>query len=84
MPTEPNRELNRAFAAALRRLREGRGMTQEDLAYESGVGRVAIAQMETGRRLPSLATLFRLAEGLRMEASDLVGEVERSRGGAGS
>ena len=71
-------ELNRSFAAALRRLRERRDMTQEDLAFASGVGRVAIAQMETGRRLPSLPTLFRLAAGLEMTTAEFVGEVERS------
>ena len=68
--------LRRAFATALRQLREGRGMTQEDLAFEAGVGRVSIAQMETGRRLPSLPTVVRLAAGLGVTAAELVGRVE--------
>ena len=68
--------LRRAFATALRRLREDRSMTQEDLAFAAGVGRVSIAQMETGRRLPSLPTAFRLAAGLGVTAAELVGRVE--------
>ncbi len=70
-------DLNRAFATALRRLREERSMTQEDLAHESGVGRVSIAQMETGRRLPSLPTLFRLAAGLGVRPEALVAAASR-------
>ena len=73
-------ELNRAFATALRRLREGRNMTQEDLADKSGVGRVAIAKMETGRRLPSLPTLFKLASGLGLGAEEVVAAVSNELG----
>ena len=75
-PTDRDGPLRAAFATALRRLREGRSMTQEDLAFASGVGRVSIAQMETGRRLPGLPTLFRLAAGLDVTAAELVGYVE--------
>lgn len=73
-------ELNRAFATALRRLREAHDMTLEDLAHEAGVGRVAIAQMETGRRLPSLPSLFRLAAGLGVAPEALVAKVSREAG----
>ena len=82
-PTEGHRDdpLRAAFATALRRAREGREMTQEDLAFASGVGRVSIAQMETGRRLPGLATVFRLASGLGVPAAELVGAVEAAAQG---
>jgi transcriptional regulator with XRE-family HTH domain len=52
-------------------------MTQEDLAFASGAGRAAIARMETGRQLPSLPTLVRLAEALGVEASEVVRLIER-------
>ena len=68
MPTE----LHAALATTLRRLRQEREMTQEDLAFESGVGRVSIAKMETGRRLPSLPTLFELSRALGVTPGDFV------------
>lgn len=68
MPTE----LHTAFATTLRRLRQERSMTQEDLAFESGVGRVSIAKMETAKRLPSLPTLFELARALDIPPGEIV------------
>lgn len=77
MPADP---LSPAFATVLRRLREERSMTQEDLAFESGVGRVAIAMMETGRRLPTLPTLFRLAGPLGVSPATVIERVSREVG----
>lgn len=65
-------QIQLAFGTVLRRLREERGMTQEDLAHESGVGRVSIAMMETGKRLPTLPTIFRLADALGEKPEDIV------------
>ena len=65
-------DLQRAFPTVLRRLREERDMTQEDLAHESGVSRISIARFETGRRLPSLPTLFALADGLGVSAAQVI------------
>ena len=49
-----------------------RGMSQEDLAAESGVGRSFIAKLELGRNQPTLTTLFRLSPPLDMSAHALV------------
>lgn len=77
MASEPDQDrIQAAFATVLKRLREGRGMTQEDLGFEAGVGRVSVTMMETGRRLPTLPTLFRLAEALGVSGAELVGAVE--------
>lgn len=48
-------------------LRKERGFTQEKLAAESGLDRVAIANIEIGKRRPTVTTLFRLAEALGIE-----------------
>ena len=68
--------LTPSFGTVLRRLRAGRGMTQEDLAHESGASRAAIARMETGKQLPSLPTLLRLSSALGVNASEVLRLVE--------
>lgn len=70
-------DLHTSFGTVLRRLRAERGMTQEDLAFASGAGRAAIARMETGRQLPSMPTLVRLAAALGVDASEVVRLVEQ-------
>lgn len=66
-----------AFGAALRRHRLAGGLTQEDLAFESGVDRTFIARIEAGRRQPTITTVLRLARALGVPAADVVAETER-------
>lgn len=49
---------------ALREARISRGMTQLDLERAAGLKRSHISRIENGHRLPSLATLSRLAEAI--------------------
>lgn len=56
----------------LRVWREARGLTQAGLAQASGVNRVQIAEMETGRKSGSVATLQKLAAALRLAVDDLI------------
>ena len=57
----------------LNRLRRGRGLTQAELAEESGVAQSTIAQIETGKRpKPHPRTLKKLAEAMGGEARDLL------------
>jgi putative transcriptional regulator len=53
----------------VRRLREGRGMSQGQLAQELRVSRQTINAIETGRYLPSLPLAFAIGRffGLRLE-----------------
>ena len=55
----------------LRVYRDLRGMTQAALAAKAGVGRVTIAEIETGRKQGSIATLRRLADALGVTLDDL-------------
>ena len=66
-----------AFGNVLRRLRNERQLSQEALAFESGLERTFIARIETGRRQPTIASLFKLANGLDVSASYIVAEVEK-------
>lgn len=65
-----------AFGRALRSARMASGLSQEALALDSGVQRNFISLIETGQNQPTLTTIFRLAAGLNLKASDLVRDAE--------
>jgi DNA-binding XRE family transcriptional regulator len=56
----------------LKAWREHRGLTQQALAQNAGVGRDMIAQIETGKRAGSVATLDRLAAALALPIDALI------------
>ena len=72
--------IQKAFGNVLRRLRADRGLSQEALAFESGLSRTYIAYLEQGRYNPTLLSVLRLARGLKMKPSDLVREWEQEMG----
>jgi DNA-binding XRE family transcriptional regulator len=57
----------------LRVYRDLRGLTQSALAGRSGVNRVTVAEIETGRKRGSVATLRKLAGALGVTVDDLTG-----------
>lgn len=63
-PPEGETTLAAAFAYTLRTVRAGRKFTQMELAERANLHLSAIQSLETGRRSPSLETLFRLARAL--------------------
>ena len=65
-------DLRSIFAANLRRLRDQRGLTQNDLAQKAGVGRIYIWQLEHSIYHASLKIIERLAVALEVEPSDLL------------
>jgi transcriptional regulator with XRE-family HTH domain len=60
------------MAMKVRKLRQARGMTQEQLAEKTGVTREYIARLEAGRYDPSLSTIEKLAKALKVKASELL------------
>ena len=58
---------------ALRVYRDLRGLTQVALAEKAGVNRVSVAEIETGRKQGSVATLRALAAALGITLDDLTG-----------
>lgn len=64
---------NRLFdgESPLRVYRDLRGLTQAALAEQAGVNRVTVAELETGRKQGSLATLRALADALNVTLDDL-------------
>jgi transcriptional regulator with XRE-family HTH domain len=56
----------------VRRLRLGRGLTQEQLAFESRIDLTYMGGIERGKRNPSLLVLARVAAALHVEPTDLL------------
>ncbi|MET7938292.1 helix-turn-helix transcriptional regulator [Streptomyces sp. NPDC005322] len=72
-----------AFGMHLRRLREARGLTLEELATRSEMSFRGVVYIEHGRRNPSLTTLLNLARGLQAEPSALLAVFDSGHGGGG-
>ena len=70
-------DLRDVFAANLRRLRNAKGVSQDDLAYEASVSRSYLSQLEKGAFYASLKIVGRLAEALGVEPADLLKMPER-------
>jgi DNA-binding XRE family transcriptional regulator len=59
-----------------------RQLTQEAVAYQVGVSRQALSEIERGTQAPRWETLYVLAEVLRCEVYDLLPTVKQVRGRA--
>lgn len=65
-----------AFGLVLRRLRQEASLTQEELGFEADLRRTYVSVLELGQQQPSLATILKLARGLKIPASKLIALVE--------
>jgi transcriptional regulator with XRE-family HTH domain len=70
-----------AFGEVLRHIRKKRNLSQEMLARQTGFDRTFVGMLERGLASPSLRTLFRLAEGLRVTPSQIIRRMERLKSG---
>lgn len=68
-----------ALGERLRRERTARSLTLDDLARSTGVSRSMISEIEKGGKVPTVVVLHRIASGLGMRMSDLMGEAEPDR-----
>jgi XRE family transcriptional regulator, regulator of sulfur utilization len=73
-------ELAQRVASNLRERRKTRGMSLDELAASSGVSRAALSQIETQKSNPSLSVLWKIAVGLGIPFSDLLGDSSPSAG----
>jgi rhodanese-related sulfurtransferase/transcriptional regulator with XRE-family HTH domain len=65
-------ELDAVVGGNVRELRKQRGLTLDLLAGLSGVGRQALGQIELGRTVPSVATLWKIAKAFEVPFSALL------------
>lgn len=53
------------------RLRKESGLTQATLAKAANIDRAALANIETGKRRPTVTTLYKLASALKIKVEDI-------------
>ena len=71
-------KLDNSFGRSLRKRRLAKLFTQENLGLESNLSRAYISDLEMGKKDPSLFTVFKLANALRLKPSVLIDEVEHA------
>ncbi|MCW7540474.1 helix-turn-helix domain-containing protein [Aquabacterium sp. A7-Y] len=65
-----------AFGAVVRAERQQQGLTLSDLALRSGMNWRHLSRVERGESVPSLVTIFALANALEIPPRTLIGMVE--------
>ena len=70
--------LQQNIGVALRALRAQKGVSQEKLALETGIGRRYMSDIENGRRNVSLEIVEKIAAYFGMSASELVKTIEEA------
>ena len=72
----------KTYAERIRRLRKGRGLSQEELAARLGVSRSAVGMYETGKREPDFATWETIADLFDVDMDYLMGRSKVERRGS--
>jgi transcriptional regulator with XRE-family HTH domain len=65
-------DMRKLVGRNLRRIRQKKGLTQEQLAEISGFSQQYISGLEQGQRNPTVVTLYELASALGVSHLDLV------------
>lgn len=63
-------QFTKKVGANIKSLREKRGMSQEELAHETGLYRTYIGHLENARYSPSAYVLYKIAKALKIDISD--------------
>jgi transcriptional regulator with XRE-family HTH domain len=65
-------DMRKLVGRNVRTVRQAKGMTQEQLAEESGFSQQYISDLERGRRNPTIVSLYELAMALRSTPVELL------------
>ena len=65
-------EIRRQVGLNVRRLREARGLSQEELAFEAELHRTYISGVERGVRNPTVTVLAKIAQALKVSPDQLL------------
>jgi transcriptional regulator with XRE-family HTH domain len=74
---QPSSGPEKAFGEALRRIRERKELSQEQLALDAGLDRTYISLVERGVRSPTVRTVVKLAQVLNVAPSLIIREMEK-------
>jgi DNA-binding XRE family transcriptional regulator len=66
----------RALGEALREIRKEKGISQEQLALDSGLDRTYVSLIERGSQSPTIRSIIKLASVLQVAPSDIVLRME--------
>jgi transcriptional regulator with XRE-family HTH domain len=69
------------LATLVKRLREDRKITQEQLAFDAGITASALSRIERGLNSPGWMTVKGIARALGLSLEELVGAIEDARPG---
>lgn len=70
-------EIKEGFGKVIRELREQRKLSQQELADYSEVDRTYISDLERGLYYPTLNTIYKLAEVLKIKPHELIQRVDK-------
>ena len=73
--------IDKKFADVLRKLRLEKGLSQEAFAFEVGIHRTYVSQLERGLKSPSLKTIQKIATVLNITISEFMALVENEMNG---
>jgi transcriptional regulator with XRE-family HTH domain len=77
-PNSPTKNsIEELFGKLLQQLRKEKGLSQEELGFESGYHRTYISLLERGKKSPSLKTIFQLAKTLNVPPSEIIKGIQR-------
>lgn len=60
------------FGQNVRRMRKAAGISQEELAFQAGLARSYMSDVERGERNPTVKIIGRIAAALKISAAELV------------
>jgi transcriptional regulator with XRE-family HTH domain len=72
-------DMRKLIGQNVRRMRQKKGLTQEQFAEVSGFSQQYISSLEKGRRNPTIITLYELAVALGVSHIDLVRPVGKQK-----
>ena len=70
-------KIQNVFGRVVRQLRLKKGLTQEELGFESELRRTYISILELGQQQPTLTTIIKLSKALNIKPSKLIELLER-------
>jgi transcriptional regulator with XRE-family HTH domain len=70
-------KLDGAFGKSLKSRRLSSNLSQEQLGLKSVLSRPYISELEMGKKDPSLFTIFKLADALKVKPSFFIEEIEQ-------
>ncbi|PGS05894.1 transcriptional regulator [Bacillus cereus] len=70
-------KIEQAFGIILQKKRIEQNISQETLAFNSGLDRTYISLLERGKRKPTINTLFSVTHALKMQPHEIILEVEQ-------